>query len=313
MTKFSRHLFERCSARRTPRQRADFRRRMTELFYENGYPVSEERFGLLLRRVNYIVGDPDEAGLIVAARYSNRPTSLLPNLRLPKHRLLHWLYRFFLCLLLVFAALAAEDFYFHLTERYLGSLMVFFLLILIVLLLHFFGPTLSRHANDNASAVIAAVESLRTFSPQELRDLGVAFVFFDDPPLLPRGERAFARRHPDCDEALVLYLDSIGWGDHLLFACSQELRADQELCEELIAAIENHPHKSNTVSVAEKCVLPAGAHVFEKSVCISSFSRGLFGVLVSFRSRTFLDRKLDQTNLDLVTALIRRLSGGEDV
>ena len=312
MTKFSRHIFERCSARRTPRQRADFRRRMTELFYDAGYPVFEERFGLLRHRVNYIVGDPDTADLIVTTRLSNKPTLLLPNLMLPKHRFLHYSYRFFLCLLLGFSALAAEDFYFYLTQSFSGSLLVFFLIVLFVLLLRFFGPTLSRHANDNASGVIAAIEALRKLSPEDLENRSIAFVFLDDPPLLPRGARAFARRHPDCDDALIVHLDSLGYGNHFLYACSKELREDGELCEEMIGAIKNHPHKSNTVSVAEKCVLPAAARVFEKCVCVSSYSRGLFGVLVSFRSRTFLDKKLDQTNLELIGAFLDSLSGGED-
>ncbi len=312
MTKFSRHIFERCSARRTPRQRADFRRRMTELFYDAGYPVSEERFGLLLHRVNFIVGDPDSADLLVTTRFSNKPSLLLPNLKIPKHRFLHGSYRFFLCLVLGFLALAAEDLYFQLTQSFSGSLLVFFLIVLAVLLFRFFGPTLSRHANDNASGVIAAIETLRTLSPQELEARGIAFVFFDDPPLLPRGARAFSRRHPDCDDALVIHLDSMGRGDHFLFACSRALREDAELCEAMIGAIENHPHKSNTVSVAERCVLPAAARVFEKFVCVSSYSRGLFGTLTSFRDRTFLDRSLDPDNLELIGKFLENLSGGED-
>ena len=47
MTKFSRRILESCCRRRTARQRADFRARMTELFYESGYPLREERYGLL--------------------------------------------------------------------------------------------------------------------------------------------------------------------------------------------------------------------------------------------------------------------------
>ena len=116
MTRFSQEILEKWQVRKTRRQKAAFRRRLTDKLSAAGYPVFEERHGLTSGTVNVVVGDADRADLLFTAHYDTCAVLPFPNFIAPRNLFVSVLYQLFLVLLLVALSICVQQMVFWITK-----------------------------------------------------------------------------------------------------------------------------------------------------------------------------------------------------
>ena len=173
---------------------------------------------------NLAVGDPETAEVIFSAHYDTAADHLLPSLLIPRNFPLFYLYQLFVILLLFVISFGA-GYLVHLLGG--GAPLPLIALILCyyaLLMLLVAGPANRRNVNCNTSGVAVLMQLMERLPP-EIRDQA-AFLLFDDGERGRGGSRAYAVRHQSIKKSrMVVNLDCVGVGDHLLIAVKNFARA----------------------------------------------------------------------------------------
>lgn len=308
MEKASLLILEKYKHRRTKNQKMKFINHLSDIFYDNGYPFFEERRGIFGDHINVLIGDIKSAKTVVCARYSERPTLFVPNLIAPKNKFIVYLYRFFIFLIMQVISLMAEDAFFNITKNIFISFASFIVVMLILAAIICFGPSFAKNADDNTSGVISIIETAKTFTPEQLKHSSLAFVLLDDGCFGFNGAKHLCKLHKkNIDEKVIINIDSIGSGEHIFYICNDNLQDDTVQTDKIIESIENHNKKINTVCQRQNIAFHSDGDIFEKSMTISSFSRGLSGIICSMRRHTIADTKIDEINISLIKNFIIKL------
>ena len=104
-------------ARKTAEEKENFRKYIVDELSKNGIEARIERTrdG---KNDNIIVGDPSTAKAVFTAHYDTPARSIFPNIMMPKHRLLFYLYQFVPIIFLLIAYNVAR--YSHIVYINLG-------------------------------------------------------------------------------------------------------------------------------------------------------------------------------------------------
>ena len=309
MTRFSQEILEKWQVRKTRRQKAAFRRRLTDKLSAAGYPVFEERHGLTSGTVNVVVGDADRADLLFTAHYDTCAVLPFPNFIAPRNLFVSVLYQLFLVLLLVALSICVQQMVFWITKSGEASFFAYLLALLLFCALLLFGPANRHTSNDNTSGVIALTEAILSLSPEALADRKIAFVFFDREECGLIGSSAFRRRHKKTlRNTAVVNFDCVSDGDTLLFAANRRFVADGALFEKFQEALPADPQKETVVCSSASIFYPSDQIGFQKYAVVTALRKSrLFGLYLS-RIHTPRDTVFDETNLDLLRRFILRLS-----
>ena len=316
MTKFTCEIFEKYQIRKTRRQKAAFRKRLTGKLLAMGFPVGEERHGLSAGTVNVTVGDPDKAEVLFTAHYDTCARMPFPNFITPRRPLLFWSIQILLAVVLVLLAMFLQWAAYVLTESTPFSMGVYFGFLLLFILLLIIGPANRHTANDNTSGVCLLCEALQALTPEQLRKSKTAFVFFDNEEKGLIGSSYYKRRHKKAvQNQTVINFDCVGDGDHLLFICSKELIKDTEMAARLSASVVNHPERVNTVCASKGVVYPSDQKLFRKSAAVAAFHHNRAVGLYLGRIHTRRDTVMDEANEKLLQAFIENMvqRGSRDV
>lgn len=285
--------------RKTRVQKQAFRTAVQAYGGKIGYPVTVEKgsFGAC----NLLLGDPEKAKYLVTAHYDTCASMLLPNFITPCNVAIYLLYQFALVFLMVIgagAAGAAAGLLFGSEAVKWTSLAVYWLLLLLLIL----GPANRNNANDNTSGVVTLLEIARTL-PENQRHK-VCFVLFDLEEAGLIGSSSYRKKHKKASsDQLVLNLDCVGDGDHLLMIPSKRLRKDRKRLTSLYKACGYFGKKSLLVHEKGAAVYPSDQKHFPYSVGICALNKGK-KLLYMSRIHTKKDTVLEETNVNILRAAL---------
>ena len=299
MTSLSQRILENYQVRKTAKQKSAFIQLMQQHFpdlrvEEGGFPKCR----------NLIVGDVDNAQMILTAHYDTCAKLPFPNFIMPKNPLVSILYSVLLVIPLVAAiylvnillSLITADFWVH----YLVSLIAYIALFLLMIA----GPANKHTANDNTSGVIVLCELLQLLTP-ELRSK-VAFVFFDHEETGLIGSSHFRSKHKNlAKERLLLNFDCVSDGDYLLVSATNAARTNYgTLLKDAFLPAEG---KSVLFTKAEHTYYPSDQVGYKTSVAIAALKRKRFLGYYMDRIHTSQDTVFDKENIKFICDSVLRL------
>ena len=292
-------ILEQFPVRKTKAQKQAFRAAVQSYAEKMGYPVTEETgsFGAC----NLILGDPENAKFLVTAHYDTCAAMLLPNFITPCNVAIYLLYQFGLVFLMVIGAGTAgvaAGFLFGSEAVKWVSLAVYWILLFLLIV----GPANKTNANDNTSGVVTLLEIARTL-PENQRHK-VCFVLFDLEEAGLLGSASYRKKHKKAtDNQLVLNLDCVGDGDHLMMFPGKQLRKNRQKLTSLYCACGYFGNKSLLVHEKGLSVYPSDQKHFPYGVGICAL-RKQKKILYMSRIHTKKDTVLDITNVNILRAAL---------
>jgi len=290
---------EQYPVRKNKKQKHAFRAAVQSYGERLGYSVAVEKgpFGAS----NLILGDPETAKFLVTAHYDTCANMLLPNFITPCNIPLYLAYQLGLILLIGIVAITAGV----VTGLILGSsavkwaiLVTYFALLALLIL----GPANKNNANDNTSGVVTLLETARTM-PENQRHK-VCFVLFDLEEAGLIGSASYRKKHRKAsDKQLVLNLDCVGDGDHLMMFPTKQLRKNRRKLTALYKACGYFGKKSLLVQEKGAYVYPSDQIQFPYGVGICAL-RKKKKLLYMSRIHTKKDTILDETNVNILRAAL---------
>ena len=267
------------------------------------YPYQEQKgpFG----SVNIIMGDPEKAEYLVTAHYDTCAGMIFPNLITPCNFLAYLLYQLLVCawmMLLPAIPVVVMD-YFGLIGD--AAFLVWYILFWINLLMMLFGPANKSNRNDNTSGVVTVLEMMRSF-PEMHRDK-VCFVLFDLEEAGLIGSAAYRKAYKmPTEHQLVLNLDCVGDGDHLLMIPTSKLKRDKSRMAKLSAIRADMGDKDLSLRDKGFSIYPSDQKNFPYGVGICALRKGKLGLYMD-KIHTRQDTVLEETNVNILRAALTSL------
>ena len=290
--------------RKSKQQKKAFRDAVQSYAKKLGYESSIEKGSYGVH--NVIIGDPEKAKYLITAHYDTCARMVVPNLVTPCNIPFFILYQIFVVLLILVPAILAGVLLGFLSQNadFAGTAAMAVYWVLLVVMM--FGPANPSNANDNTSGVVTLLETMRTL-PENQRHK-VCFVLFDLEEAGMLGSSAYRKAHKNATNTqLVLNMDCVGDGDHLLIFPNKKLRKDKKKLTSLYKACGYFGKKSLLVHEKGLFVYPSDQANFPYGAAIAACSKrkGL-GYYYS-RIHTPKDTVLDETNVNLLRAALTTL------
>ena len=285
--------------RKTRKQKQAFRDAACRYAQKLDYPVSVEEGSFGAR--NVVIGDPENAKYLVTAHYDTCAALPIPNFLMPCNITVYVLYQIGItCGIIVISVLLGV-----LAGLLLGALAVPLACCLIlygVVGLMIFGPANKHNANDNTSGVVTVLEIMRTL-PENQRHK-VCFVLFDLEEAGLIGSSSYRKKHKNAtDQQMVLNLDCVGDGDHLMMFPTKALKKNRKKLTSLYKACGYFGKKSLTVHEKGFAIYPSDQMVFPYGMGICALRKSKLGLYVS-RIHTSKDTILEETNVNILRAAL---------
>lgn len=287
-------IFEKFEVRKSYKQKTAFIQWVKELCEEQGVACRVEEGGIFRSR-NIILGDAENAEVLFTAHYDTCARMPFPNLIFPKNFLLTFLLQFLFIVpffeVIVAAAVGAlllvDSFLLYIAVLYAGLFGFLWLLMA--------GPANPHTANDNTSGTVAVLRIMA-----QLKEGKAAAVLFDHEELGLVGSSLFYKKYKAaCREKLVLNLDCVSDGGHLLFVAKKKAVNDARFAafrarvEETAAA-----HGKNTVFYTDRqAMYPSDQAHFPLGVGVAACNKKKFFGLYLGRIHTARDTVFDEENL----------------
>jgi len=240
-------VLNRFPIRRTPAQKAAFRESVCRYVSDLGLSCTVEETKKNCH--NIIIGDIHMAKHLITAHYDTPASIGIPNMMIPCNMLFFIGYQMLVLCVFFLAAfifggiawLATHNDSITFLAAYIGYFGLLFLMLL--------GPANRNNANDNTSGVITLLEVLSAL-PEQYREK-VCFVLFDKEEYGLVGSKAYRKKYKnETDGVVMLNLDCVGDGDHILLFPSKKLKKQPGLMDRLRTAVTEKGQKS--VAIWEK-------------------------------------------------------------
>lgn len=286
--------------RKTGKQKAAFRTAVQAYAESLGYICREEKGSFGSR--NLVIGDPETADFLVTAHYDTCAVLPVPNLITPCNFFLFFLYQIFVAVVVLLLAIligvgvgllagSAE------VAGWAGYAALWGILICMMV-----GPANRHNANDNTSGVVTVLEIARTLPENQRKK--VCFVLFDLEEAGLIGSASYRKTHRNqIARQLVLNLDCVGDGDHLMLFPTRKLRKDKDKLTSLYQACGYFGKKSLLLREKGFAIYPSDQMNFPYGVGICALRKGKLGLYLS-RIHTPKDTILEETNVNILRAAL---------
>lgn len=296
--------------RKNKKQKEAFRADVQTYVKELGYEVHLEKGSFGAR--NIVIGDPKTAKYLVTAHYDTPASIGLPNFLTPCNLLVYILWQVLLVAgFMVIAVVPGTALGIALDSPKLASVasMAIYWILLMLLLV---GPSNKNNANDNTSGVVTVLEIARSM-PELHRDK-VCFVLFDLEEAGLIGSAAYRKAHKSySDNQIILNLDCVGDGDHIIFFPTKKAKKNEQLMQELHRIGGWFDKKQILLKKEGFSVYPSDQKHFPLGVGIAAFhKKKRIGYYVA-KIHTKKDTTLEITNVNLLRAALTTLICGEAV
>lgn len=292
MTNLSHQILQNYQVRKTAKQKAAFR----ELLQEH-FPQMQVQKGGFPKSHNVIIGDVEQAKIVLSAHYDTCPQLPVPNFIAPKHPILSVAYSIAILVPLFIAFYLINAFLNLISDAFWLNYGISLAIYLGSLGLIIFGPANKRTANDNTSGVIALCEILAKLPP-EAKD-SVAVVFFDNEELGLVGSTYFRKVYKtQMQDKLLINFDCISDGDHILLSVSKD--AMEIWKKKLSNCFQNTDDKEFLIEDAEKTYYPSDQIGFKNAIAVAALKRHKRIGYYMDRIHTAKDTAFDDENIDLL-------------
>lgn len=292
-------ILQRYPIRKTKKQKQLFRDAVLRYTEALGYAAAVEAGNFGSR--NVVIGDPETARYLVTAHYDTCARLLIPNFITPCNAFIFYMTQFVIWFILILlGALWGAIGGLLLGEAWVSLFSALSVLGMVGLMI--LGPANKNNANDNTSGVVTLLEIARTL-PEKQRNK-VCFVLFDLEEAGLIGSSSYRKTHKEAtDRQLVINLDCVGEGDHILMIPTKPLKKDRHQLTSLHTVCGYFGKKSLLLKDKGFAVYPSDQRCFPYGVGICALNKGKCGLYLS-RIHTRRDTVLDQTNVNILRAAL---------
>ena len=301
-------ILEKHQVRKTNAQKSAFIDYLKNRLYKSGYTdndikIEEKGKGVFKTR-NIVVGNPEEADVIIGAHYDTPPVSPFPNFMAPTSVPIFILSQLFLTsmvFLLSWICTVPFSFMPISGESYIYIWEIFLFAILFYLM---FGYQNKHCANDNTSGTITLVKILESL-PAEKRNK-VCIVFFDNEEKGLWGSLRFTKTHKSAKEKFMINLDCVGDGTHIVSCASKKVRK-MEQHEKFTQVLLDNSEKYGLIYIKEKMrfmMFGSDQMNFDNGMAICALNKHKLGFLYCDKIHTNKDRVCKEDNLNYLAESI---------
>ncbi len=290
--------------RKTKAQKQSFRDAACAYAQSLGYPVVMEKCSRNAQ--NIVIGDPKTAKFLVTAHYDTPASIGLPNFLTPCNLLVYLLYQLlvvgFFFVVAIGAGVAIGLLVDSADAAGFSAMAVYWALLLLML----FGPANKSNANDNTSGVVSVLEIARTL-PENLRKT-TCFILFDLEEAGLVGSASYRKQHKqEIQNQLVLNMDCVGDGDHLIFFPTSKTRKNAAQMSAVRKLCGRFGDKE--ISLREKgfYTYPSDQRNFPCGFGIAAFHKSRLVGYYCDKIHTKRDTILEETNVNLLRAALTTL------
>ena len=289
--------------RKTGKQKKAFRAAVQAYAEGLGYACREEKGSFGSR--NVVIGNPETADFLVTAHYDTCAILPIPNLITPCNFFLYFLYQMLIIAVCFLLAILIGVGIGLLAGNGLIAELFTYGAIWAILICMIAGPANRHNANDNTSGVVAVLEIARTLP--EIHRKKVCFVLFDLEEAGLLGSASYRKAHKaQLERQLVLNLDCVGDGDHLMLFPTKKLRKDRDKLASLYPVCGHFGRKSLLLREKGFAFYPSDQMNFPYGVGICALHKGKLGLYLS-RIHTPKDTILEETNVNILRAALTSL------
>ena len=289
--------------RKTGKQKKAFRAAVQAYAEGLGYACREEKGSFGSR--NVVIGNPETADFLVTAHYDTCAILPIPNLITPCNFFLYFLYQMLIIAVCFLLAIFIGVGIGLLAGNGLIAGLFTYGAIWAILICMIAGPANRHNANDNTSGVVTVLEIARTLP--EIHRKKVCFVLFDLEEAGLLGSASYRKAHKaQLERQLVLNLDCVGDGDHLMLFPTKKLRKDRDKLASLYPVCGHFERKSLLLREKGFAFYPSDQMNFPYGVGICALHKGMLGLYLS-RIHTPKDTILEETNVNILRAALTSL------
>ena len=286
--------------RKTKRQKQAFREAVMGYASALGYESCVEQGAFGAR--NLVLGDPEEANILVTAHYDTCARLPIPNFLTPCNFWIFLLWQIVVTMLILgICVLLGLGIGLLSGIGFLGGLSGY-LTVWVILILMLAGPANPSNANDNTSGVVTLLEIARSLPENQRKK--AAFVLFDLEEVGLIGSASYRKAHKaQIERQTVLNLDCVGEGDNLTLFPTKKLKKDRKRLTSLYKMCGYFGKKSILLHDKGFSFYPSDQANFPFGVGICALKkRGK--TLYLDRIHTKKDTIFEQTNVNLLRAAI---------
>lgn len=293
-------ILEKYQVRKSKNQKIKFIEWLKSYLKEIDVDLEEDKYSK--NGTNIIIGNVEEANVIITAHYDTQANSFIPLVMGISNWLSFILSQLILLIPLVIILLIGRITLIN--ESYFLSFILYSFLIFYSIQVTYGIP--NKHtANDNTSGiatVIAIIEDL----PYELKEK-VCFVLFDQEEVGLIGSSNFKKKYKQImSEKLLINFDCVSDGDTLFFVTKKKFR-ESTLNRKLLESVKdtvNHSNKTYKFGSAFKNIYTSDQIIFKNSVGVFAAKKSrIFGYYLS-RIHSKWDTKFDSKNIELLSKAI---------
>lgn len=300
MTELSKRILAEYQMRKTKAQKQRFMDLVKEYFPE----MQVEESGLIRSR-NIIIGDVDQAKVVLGAHYDTCAKMPFPNMIAPRNILFTVVYSllvavpFLLLMMLCLAFLNSRNDMFLL--NYWISFAVMMAVMLYVMML---GKPNEHTANDNTSGVVTLLELLAGLDQEQRSKICV--VLFDNEENGLLGSAQFNKNHKETmKDKLLINLDCVSHGDHMLLLRNKPV---MERYDDLLRmCFLNTEEMTIHIEKASTTHYPSDQKNFPVHVALSSMKKHKMIGLYMDRIHTKRDVIFEEKNIRYLCHCLERL------
>ena len=269
-------------------------------YSEENIRIQEKGKGLFRTR-NIIVGDPDEAKILISAHYDTCALSPIPNFIAPTNPFLFLLTQCTILLtIILISALAGFGLMLLCSSATVGYFA--FLCTLIFLTIQLMVGFKNRHtANDNTSGIITITRILEELEPEHRSK--VCAVYFDNEEKGLLGSGFFADKHSKIKKRKILInFDCVGDGTHLVTMAKRSARKEPhyqlftDILQKHSASKELQYHPRRMLPM----MFPSDQIYFRKGIGVCALRRSPLGLYCA-RIHTPFDTKCREENIQFLS------------
>ena len=302
-------ILDKHKVRKTKKEKTAFIVSVQSYLQRMGYALNVEKGSLGSR--NLVIGDPERATYLITAHYDTPASIGLPNFVTPCNFATFLLSQLLILVPFFLVAFLVGFLMNTLTQNAAWSFWAAYVAYFAMLFLMMFGPANRNNANDNTSGVVTVLEIMATL-PENLRDR-VCFVLFDLEEAGLIGSASYRKSHKKAtNRQIVLNLDCVGDGDHIMLFPNKRLKASKVKMVRLRSMEAVCGPKSIRVHDSGFAYCQSDQKAFPFGVGIMAFHNAKGIGLYCDRIHTWRDTILEQTNVNILRAAIISYVGAAD-
>ena len=296
------YILEKYQIRKSNKEKLQFieyiKSRLQDAGYEENKIVIEEKGKGLFKTRNIVVGDVEQAKVVLGAHYDTCAVLPFPNFMSPTSVPLFVLSQIAVTLIILAMAFLCGMIVAIVSGDSMLGASTSLLSLYVLLFQMLFGYRNKHTANDNTSGVVAITKILESLSLEEREK--VCVVYFDNEEKGLLGSEFFKKKHKNImKEKFLINLDCVGDGENVTVLTSAKKQED-ELCKKFLRIMQEKSAYHNVNFIHDKLrklMFPSDQMHFAKGIGVCALRKSSVGLYVA-RIHTPFDTVCRKENIE---------------